>query len=116
MSEPERTSVAQIEQQIRELAVSSPETAAADLTAVAQRAIIELNRVAKQQATERRGRPEWGHWARLANAVRGSILQVATVRDAIKLLPRPPGSETDSVDHVPSTTLDVDLGRPESIP
>ena len=90
MAEPTRPTVAEVEAQIRALGAAPPGTAVADLTAVAHRAIIELNRVAKQQATERRGQPDWGQWAKLANAVRGSVLQVATVRDAIKPLVRTP--------------------------
>jgi hypothetical protein len=102
MTEAPPPSVADLEQQIRLLGAAAPETAIVDLTTVAQRAIIELNRVAKQQATERRGQPEWGQWARLANAVRGSILQVATVRDAIKPLVKasavPSGESSDDGD------------------
>jgi hypothetical protein len=78
--------VESIERDIRSLAANEPEQAVAELTAVANRVIIELNKIARGQAAERRGQPDWGAWARLANAVRGTVLQVATIRDSLKVL------------------------------
>jgi hypothetical protein len=51
---------------------------------VANRAVAELHRVAREQANRRRGQPDWGKWARLANAVRSGILQLAAIRDSVK--------------------------------
>jgi len=86
MAESTKMTVAQIEDAIRALGTAESRQAVAELTAVANRAIIELHRVARAESTAHRGQPDWGSWAKLANAVRGSVLQVATVRDALKSL------------------------------
>lgn len=80
----EHPSIEALEASIRELSAGPPEQAIADLTVVANRAIIELHRVAREQAKAQRGQPEWGSWARLANAVRSGVLQVAAIRDSVK--------------------------------
>jgi len=74
----------QLDDLIKQLASAPPEQALADLTNVANRAIIELHKLARQEANARRGQPEWGKWARLANAVRSGVLQIAAVRDSVK--------------------------------
>ncbi len=74
----------EIEQAIRQLGARDPEESVPGLTAVANRAIIELHRIARGQANERRGQADWGRWARLANAVRGGVLQLASIRDSVK--------------------------------
>ena len=74
----------QLDDLIKRLASAPPEQALADLTNVANRAIIELHKLARQEANARRGQPEWGKWARLANAVRSGVLQIAAVRDSVK--------------------------------
>ena|SRR5579871_2603246 len=84
--EREAGSAERIEQAIRALADQPPERAVIDLTAVANRAIIELHKAARQQAGARRGAADWGAWARLANAARSCVLQVAAVRDSLKTL------------------------------
>src|SRR5690349_9972780 len=76
-----------IDQNIRRLAEQGPDRAIADLTAVANRAVIELHKVARQEASRRRGESDWGSWARLANAARSGVLQVAAIRDSVKGLP-----------------------------
>ena len=114
MSEPSRPTVAQIEDEIRALGNAAPETAIADLTAVAQRAIIELNRVAKQQSAEHRGQPSWGQWARVANAVRSAILQVAAVRDAIKPLTSPTAASPVRSSDKPDDEVTSDRASKES--
>jgi hypothetical protein len=73
-----------IEDLIKQLANEPPEQAVADLTSVANRAVIELHKVARQEANARRGAADWGKWARLANAVRSGVLQLAAIRDSIK--------------------------------
>jgi|SRR4051794_12255939 len=104
MAESTKLTVAQIEDAIRALGTSESRQAVADLTAVANRAIIELHRVARAESSARRGQPDWGSWAKLANAVRGSVLQVATVRDALKSLApeaeraRSPGDPKESAE------------------
>lgn len=77
-------SVESLEQAIRQLAEADPEVAVAGLTTVANRAIIELHKIARAQSAQRRGAADWGMWAKLANAARGSVLQLATVRDSLK--------------------------------
>jgi hypothetical protein len=84
----EPSAVDQIEQLIRELAAQPADRAVVDLTSVANRSIIELNKVARQEASNRRGQPEWGAWARLANAARSGVLQIAAVRDSLKAMPK----------------------------
>jgi hypothetical protein len=71
---------------------------------VANRAVVELHRLAREQANLHRGQPEWGKWARLANAVRSGILQLAAIRDSVKGLefgavsPDADAEETDGSD------------------
>jgi len=84
--EGERLTVGTIDRAVRELADAAPERAIVDLAAVANRAIIELHKVAREQANQRRGAPEWGKWARLANAARSTVLQMAAVRDSLKAM------------------------------
>ncbi len=74
----------EIEQAIRQLGARAPEESIPGLTAVANRAIIELHRVARAEANQRRGQADWGKWARLANAVRSGVLQLASIRDSVK--------------------------------
>ena len=83
MASPE-PSAEEIERYIRQLGARAPEESVPGLTQVANRAIVELHRVARQQANEQRGREDWGKWARLANAVRGGVLQIASIRDSVK--------------------------------
>lgn len=95
MSEEQGLSLEAIDTAIRRLRGTPPEQAARDLTAIANRAIIELHNVARTAANERRGAPDWGQWARLANAARSGVLQIAAVRDTLKgMSPPTPSSET----------------------
>jgi len=84
--ENERPTVDRVEQLIRDLGSGPPEQAVLDLTAVANRAVIELHKLARQGANQRRGEPDWGKWARLANAARSGVLQIAAVRDSVKAM------------------------------
>src|SRR4051794_31627891 len=79
-----------VDQAIRQIAEGPPDLAVVELTAVANRAIIELHKIARQEANSRRGGADWGPWARLANAVRSGVLQVAAIRDSLKSLPTDP--------------------------
>jgi hypothetical protein len=94
MAESAPASVADVEQAIRVIATTEPRQAVADLTAIVNRGIIELHKVARAEASAQRGQPAWGAWARLANAVRGSVLAIATVRDALKALPLLPPTDS----------------------
>lgn len=89
-----------LDRAIRKLASGPADHALADLTTLANRAIIELHKIAREQANQRRGQPDWGKWARLANAARSGVLQIAAVRDSVKGLgvaaasqPRLPASD-----------------------
>ncbi len=84
--ENNRPALDQVEKLVRELASGPPGQAVVDLTAVANRAVIELHKLARQEANQRRGEPDWGKWARLANAARSGVLQIAAVRDSIKAI------------------------------
>jgi hypothetical protein len=108
MNDAETVTAASIEDAIRRLGEAPPERAVADLTAVANRAIIELHRVARAQANAHRGEAEWGRWARLANAVRSGVLQLAAIRDALKAFgpvadPRDPAAQATT----PSEATDL---------
>jgi hypothetical protein len=82
----ERPTADRVEDLIKELAGGPPAQAIVDLTAVANRAVIELHKLARQEANQRRGEPDWGKWARVANAARSGVLQIAAVRDSVKTL------------------------------
>lgn len=61
-------------------AAEAPAQAALTLAAIANRAIAELNKLARAEANRRRGQPEWGTWAGLANSARDAVLKTATCR------------------------------------
>lgn len=86
MAEGRRWSVEELETAIHELRSASPEEAVVALTGLANRAIIDLHNVARGEAGKRRGEPDWGQWARLANAARSAVLQIAAVRDTLKAM------------------------------
>jgi|DewCreStandDraft_1066081.scaffolds.fasta_scaffold75091_1 hypothetical protein len=65
-----------------------PAEAALALAELAGRVVAELNKLARAQAEAHRGQPDWGRWAKLANATRSAVLQVATCRDAARELQR----------------------------
>jgi hypothetical protein len=75
---------AAIERQIQRLSEGPPEQVLPELTQIAHRSIVELHKIARAQANAHRGQPDWGRWARLANAVRSGVLQVAAIRDSVK--------------------------------
>ena len=71
----------EIEEAIRAAAAGgAPEQDALTLAAIANRAIAELNKLAKAEANARRGQPEWGAWAGLANTARDAVLKLAAAR------------------------------------
>jgi hypothetical protein len=73
----------EVDQAIRAAAgAETPERAALTLAAIANRAVAELNKLARAEAISRRGSPEWGAWAGLANTARDAVLRVATCRKA----------------------------------
>jgi hypothetical protein len=94
--EEEELSLAEVDAAIRRLRGGPAGPAAADLTAIANRAIIELHNVARTEANRLRGEPNWGQWARLANAARACVLQVAAVRDTLKLMAK--SAESDETE------------------
>ena len=59
-----------------------PAAAALTLAAIANRAIAELNKLARAEANRQRGQPDWGTWAGLANSARDAVLKTATCRKA----------------------------------
>ena len=62
----------------------APREAAVALTELATRTLAELQKLARAEAEARRGQPDWGRWAKLANAARGAVLQGASCRDAAR--------------------------------
>jgi hypothetical protein len=74
----------ELERAVRRIGELPPEEAVPALVLIANRAVIELHRVSRAGASARRGQDDWGKWARLANAVRSGVLQLASIRDAAK--------------------------------
>ena len=64
----------------RDTAAERPDQAALTLAAIAHRAIAELNTLARGEANKRRGQPDWGMWASLANAARDAVLKLSACR------------------------------------
>jgi hypothetical protein len=62
-------------------AQSSPEEAAYAVAVVLNRAAAELHRLARAEATARRGAADWGAWAALQNSARTLVLQSSSARD-----------------------------------
>jgi hypothetical protein len=74
-------------------AAEPPERAALVLASIAHRAINELNKLSRAEAARRRGQPDWGTWAGLANGARDAVLRVSTCRRAAAdLVRRPAGA------------------------
>ena len=66
------------------------EAAVYAVAVLANRAAAELHRLAKGEATSRKGTPEWGTWAALQNSARKLVLDSSTARDgAARLAGRP---------------------------
>jgi len=66
------------------------EAAVYAVAVLANRAAAELHRLAKGEATARKGTPEWGTWAALQNSARKLVLDSSTARDgAARLAGRP---------------------------
>ncbi|MBI3974594.1 MAG: hypothetical protein HY332_25230 [Chloroflexi bacterium] len=71
----------EVDDAIRGVATAeSPEHAALTLAAIANRAVAELNKLARAEGARRRGQPDWGDWAGLANTARDAVLKTATCR------------------------------------
>jgi hypothetical protein len=91
-AEPDRLADAQAaaDRLIREFGADLDPTEGAYVVAVlASRAATELHRLARAQATDTKGTPEWGSWAGLQNASRKLVLDAASARDgAAKLAGR----------------------------
>ena len=86
----ERNVQAEADRVIKELSARlGPEEAVYAVTVLANRAAAEMHRLAKTEATARKGSPEWGTWASFQNAARNLVLQSSTARDiAAKLAGR----------------------------
>lgn len=69
---------------LRSAADLPPNEAAVALAELVNRASVELHKLARAQAQARRGEPDWGAWAKLANAARTAVLQAASCRDAAR--------------------------------
>jgi hypothetical protein len=54
------------------------------LVEAANRMTVEVHRRARQEAQTQRGTSSWGAWAKLANAGRSAVLQLAACRDAAR--------------------------------
>lgn len=50
------------------------------LAAIANRALAQLFSLARNEASRRRGMPEWGRWAALQNAAREAVLGAGNAR------------------------------------
>jgi hypothetical protein len=88
-SDATRALPVEVEQAIRATTTAeSADQAALTLAAIANRAIAELNKLARAEANARRGQAEWGAWASMANAARDAVLKVATCRKVASDLAR----------------------------
>ena len=90
MEAAERDVQADADRLIKELADGlGPEEAVYTVAVIANRAAAEMHRLARAEATARKGTPEWGSWAAFQNAARNLVLQSSTARDlAAKLAGR----------------------------
>ena len=88
---PEHDAQAEADRLIKSLQADlSAEAAAYAVAVLANRAAAELHRLAKGEATARKGTPEWGTWAALQNSARKLVLDASTARDgAARLAGRP---------------------------
>ena len=68
------------------------EQAAVALATLANRVATRLHNLARSQAADRKGQPDWAAWAQLQNAARNVVLQASTCRDLARRLTgqRPP--------------------------
>ncbi|MBI2321042.1 MAG: hypothetical protein HYU88_02840 [Chloroflexi bacterium] len=72
----------EVEQAIQTVLRSeSPEHASALLANMANRVVAELHKLARTQANEQRGKPQWGRWAALVNASRDAVLKLSMCRE-----------------------------------
>ena len=58
-----------------------PEEAARLLANTVNRAVASLHKLARDQATARKGQREWATWAKLANASRNAVLAASMCRE-----------------------------------
>jgi hypothetical protein len=52
------------------------------LASIANRATAALHQVARTEAAARKGQPDWGRWAALANVSRDAVLRTAASRQS----------------------------------
>jgi hypothetical protein len=64
----------------------SAEEAALALAVLASRVATRLHNLARGEAAQRKGQPDWGSWAQLQNASRTGVLQASTCRDLAQRL------------------------------
>ncbi len=62
-------------------ATSPPEEASRLLANTANRAIAMLHKLARDQASARKGGRDWSTWAKLANASRSAVLAASMARE-----------------------------------
>ena len=81
---------AEVDRLIRTLAADlDPSESVFMVAMLASRAAAELHRLARAQAADTKGTPEWGSWAALQNTARKLVLDAASARDgAAKLANR----------------------------
>lgn len=67
---------------LKQLAETDPPEEASRLLAnTVNRAIAALHRLARDQAAAKKGQPDWGAWAKLANASRSAVLAASMCRE-----------------------------------
>lgn len=72
----------EVEQAIQTvLRTESPEQASALLANIANRVVAELHKLARAQANQQKGTPQWGRWAALVNASRDAVLKLSMCRE-----------------------------------
>lgn len=58
------------------------------LAAIANRAAAALHQLARSEASQRKGQPDWGRWASLTNVSRDAVLRTATCRQTATQIAR----------------------------
>ena len=70
--------------------------ATVQLASIANRATAALHQVARSEASARKGQPDWGKWAGLANISRDAVLRTAASRQTATQLAQVERSQTVS--------------------
>jgi hypothetical protein len=80
------------------------------LALIANRAAAALHQVARSEASARKGQPNWGRWAALANVSRDAVLRTAAGRQTATQLARADQNASSPETSAPFPTSDNPTG------